>query len=175
LQLRRSPKIRPCSNVSNAKPERRPFWIITRACVGQFADGRRVLRTHARFDATMTAGHFADRTVLGPVHLSRALAQSGMLLTSLAAETSAAVPEVVAIKRLTFDHGSYQAADSDVVTEVICERVFTRGGRQFANVRGSVWVNGAPRLETDQFTYVLIPRAEHPGGGVGAMPSTQPS
>ena len=107
-------------------------------------------------------GHFGGLTVLGPMHYSRSLAQSGMLLAALVGNVGAVVPEVVSGKTIWYDTREYFAPDAEVVTAVLCDRSFSRGGLSFVTLSGDVTIHGKLVFGTDSFAYILVPRSKHP-------------
>ncbi len=80
-------------------PQRAPFLILESAQRGVTASGADTVQTVSRFRTAEVAGHFAGVEVLGPMHYSRALAQSGMLLAALVGQSGDAIPEVVNAKK----------------------------------------------------------------------------
>ena len=143
-------------------PQTPPFLVLKSGRRGRVSSGAEVVQTISRFEAHHVAGHMCGADLLGPMHYSRSLAQSGMLLAALVGNAGAVVPEVVSAKTIWYDTREYFAPDAEVVTTVICDRNFVRGGNAFVTMTGVVCIHDKPVLGTDSFNYVLIPDAQHP-------------
>jgi len=143
-------------------PQSPPFFVLKSAKRGVTATDSHVVRTISRFKIESVSGHFTGLDALGPMHYSRSLAQTGMLMASLCGELQEVVPEVVSAKTIWYDTREYFRPDVEVETIVFHERSFSRGGMSFVTLNGIVLVHGKPVLGTDSFVYVLVPRAQHP-------------
>lgn len=145
-------------------PQTPPFLVLRSGRRGRSASGAEVVQTISRFTADHVAGHLGGLNLLGPMHYSRSLAQSGMLLASLVGNAGKEVPEVVSAKTIWYDTREYFGPESEVVTTVTCDRTFSRGGHSFVTLSGVVCVQGKPVLGTESFNYVLVPSEHHPAG-----------
>ena len=150
------------TELSRRIPQSPPFFVLKSAKRGVTETGGHVVRTISRFKAEVVSGHFTGLDALGPMHYSRSLAQTGMLMASLCGELQEVVPEVVSAKTIWYDTREYFRPDVEVETLVFHERSFTRGGMSFVTLNGVVLVQGKPVLGTDSFVYVLVPRSQHP-------------
>ena len=143
-------------------PQRPPFLVISDAIFGLAHDGAPVVHSFASFPDAAVKGHFCDCSILGPMHYSRCLAQSGMLLSSLVAGPSAAIPEVVQTKMSHHDTSRYFSSCATVETYVRCEKFLARGNLTLVIVSGVTLVRGHQTAGTDEFKYVMVPREKHP-------------
>lgn len=154
----------PRDQIARLIPQAPPFLVLQSARRGRTSSGAEVVKTISKFGTAEVAGHLAGLTVLGPMHYSRSLAQSGMLLAALVGNAGVVVPEVVSGKTIWYDTREYFAPDAEVVTTVVCDRSFSRGGHSFVTLNGVVCAHGKPVLGTDSFAYILVPLAQHPAG-----------
>jgi hypothetical protein len=143
-------------------PQTPPFLVLQSGRRGRTSAGAEAVQTISRFRVEEVSGHLGGANLLGPMHYARSLAQSGMLLSSLVGNAGTAVPEVVSAKTIWHDTREYFGPEVEIVTTVICDRTFNRGGLSFVTLNGVVSVQGKPVLGTDSFVYVLIPSAQHP-------------
>jgi len=148
-------------------PQRPPFLVISKATFGMAHDGAPVLHSFASFPDSAVNGHFCDCSVIGPMHNSRCLAQSGMLLSSLVAGTSTGIPEVVQTKTIRCETARYFPSCTTIETFVRCEKVSARGNLTLISVSGVVFIREYQAADTDEFKYVMVPREKHPSANSG--------
>jgi hypothetical protein len=150
------------TELSHRIPQLPPFLVLKSAKLGITETGGHVVSTISGFKTEAVSGHFTGLDALGPMHYSRSLAQTGMLMASLCGELQEVVPEVVSAKAIWYDTREYFRPEVEVETIVFHERSFSRGGLSFVTLNGVVLVHGQTVLGTDSFVYVLVPRAQHP-------------
>jgi len=143
-------------------PQAPPFFVLQSAWNGNTSTGADVVKSFSSFKIDHVAGHLDGIHLLGPMHYARSLAQTGMLLAALVGGSENAVPEVVSAKTIWYDTREYFGPEVEVMTTVVCDRKFGRGGLSFVTMNGIVSVRGKAVLGTDSFVYVLLPRATHP-------------
>ena len=143
-------------------PQTPPFLVLQSARIGRAASGADVVQTVSRFGAAEVSGHIAGVDLLGPMHYSRSLAQTGMLLSAIVGKDRNAVPEVVNAKVIWHDTREYFGPEEEVITTAVCDRNFSRAGHTFVTLSGTVSVRGKHVLGTESFVYVLVPRDQHP-------------
>src|SRR5262249_11460255 len=119
------------AELSRRIPQTPPFFVLKSAKRGVTETVGHVVRTAARFSTEEISGHCTGMDVLGPMHYSRSLAQTGMLMASLFGGAQDVVPEVVSAKTIWHDTREYFSPQTEIETIVFHERSFSRGGMSF--------------------------------------------
>ena len=145
-------------------PQAPPFLILESATISKEPNGHATILAHARVLPEMKAGYLGRHTVLGPMHCSRALAQSGMALCAGALPLQDFIPEVASAYRIWYDTSCFFQNQNDVKVIARIENLISKKSLNMAKVSGSLFCNGREVYGAESLNYILIPRDEHPAG-----------
>ncbi|NTW82737.1 MAG: hypothetical protein HGB36_05140 [Chlorobiaceae bacterium] len=147
-------------------PQTPPFLILDSVHISSENNGNANILAQASVLQKMKNGHLGLNTLLGPMHLSRALAQSGMVLCAQALPFSDFIPEVSSAYGIWYDTRSYFQSDNIIVHARI-DKFSSKRLLNMAQVSGSVYCEGREVYGADCLNYILIPREAHPAGIAG--------
>ncbi len=145
-------------------PQAPPFLILESATISKEPNGHATISAQARVLPEMKAGYLGRDTILGPMHCSRALAQSGMVLCAAALPLPDFIPEVASAYSIWYDTSCYFKSQNDVTVVARIESVISKKSLNMARVSGSLFCNGRKIYGAESLNYILIPRHEHPAG-----------
>jgi 3-hydroxymyristoyl/3-hydroxydecanoyl-(acyl carrier protein) dehydratase len=145
-------------------PQAPPFLILESATISKEQNGHATISAHAKVLPEMKAGHLGRDTILGPMHCSRALAQSGMVLCAAVLPLPDFIPEVASAYSIWYDTSCYFQNQSDLTVISRIENVISKKSLNMAKVSGSLFCNGREVYGAESLNYILIPRHEHPAG-----------
>jgi len=143
-------------------PQAPPFLILDCASVFQDEGGRSTIHSCAHVLPEMVEGHLGKNVILGPMHYSRALAQSGMVLCARVFGSSEFVPEVSSASGLWYDTGHYYEGMNTIRVEARITRFTDKRTIKIAVVSGDVYCCGRKVFGAESMNYIMIPRCQHP-------------
>ena len=145
-------------------PQTPPFLILESATISHEQNGHATISAHAHVHPEMKAGYLGRDAILGPMHCSRALAQSGMVLCTSVLPVSDFIPEVASAYSIWYDTNCYFHKQTDVTVIARIENIISKKRLNMAKVSGSVFCNSRQVYGAESLNYILIPRDEHPAG-----------
>ena len=145
-------------------PQAPPFLILESATISKEPNGHATISAHAQVLPEMKAGYLGQDSILGPMHCSRALAQSGMVLCTAVLPFPDVIPEVASASRIWYDTSCYFKNQNDVTVIARIENVISKKSLNMAKVSGSLFCKGREIYGAESLHYILIPRHEHPAG-----------
>lgn len=152
------------SEIMKLIPQTPPFLILESASITHAQNGDAMISAHARVLPEMKAGYLGQQEILGPMHCSRALAQSGMVLCAAALPFSDFIPEVASAYSIWYDTSCYFKNQNDVRVNARIENVISKQSLKMARVSGSLLCNGREIYGAESLNYILIPHRDHPAG-----------
>ena len=145
-------------------PQAPPFLILESASISKELNGHATISARAHVLPEMKAGYLGRDTILGPMHCSRALAQSGMVLCTAVLPFPDFIPEVASAYHIWYDTSCYFQNQNNVTVVARIESVISKKSLNMARVSGSLFCNGREIYGAESLNYILIPRHEHPAG-----------
>lgn len=143
-------------------PQAPPFLILDHTSVFQDEAGKATVNSCAHVLPSMVKGHLGRNGLLGPMHYSRALAQSGMVLCAEEFGSSSFVPEVASAGGLWYDTGCYCDVMNHIRVEAKIDRRIEKRSIRMAVVSGAVYCCGRKVYGAESLNYIMIPRNQHP-------------
>jgi 3-hydroxymyristoyl/3-hydroxydecanoyl-(acyl carrier protein) dehydratase len=151
-------------NIMKLIPQAPPFLILESATITHEQNGHATISAHAHVLPEMKAGYLGRNKILGPMHCSRALAQSGMVLCAATLPLPDFIPEVGSAYNIWYDTSCYFRNQNEVTVLARIEHLISKKSLNMAKVSGSVFCNGREIYGAESLNYILIPRDDHPAG-----------